>query len=181
MGEIMPNRRTIAVAVVLAAASAFAIAAPRLKNPGEPPVVQHLLDCRKLSGDAERLACYDKAAAAMESATASGDLVSIDREQRRAARRQAFGFILPTLSFLERGEKEGELNHISATARSAYRNSEGKWTVQLEDGAVWQQYQAEDLGRTPHQGSKVDISRGLMGSFFMTIDGQGAGKAKRIG
>ncbi len=178
----MPNRRTIAIAMSLTvAASAVAFAAPKGKPVSEPPVVQQLLDCRKLPGDAERLACYDKAAAAMEGATASGDLVSIDREQRRAARRQAFGFILPTLSFLERGDKEGEADHITASAKSAYRNSEGKWTVELEDGAVWQQLEASELGRTPHQGSKVDISRGVLGSFFMTIDGQGAGKAKRIG
>jgi hypothetical protein len=171
----------IALALSLIAASAVAFAAPRSKSVSEPAVVQHLLDCRKLASDAERLACYDKAAAAMESATASGDLVSIDREQRRAARRQAFGFALPTLSFLERGEKSGELNHITATAKAAYRNSEGKWTVQLDDGATWQQLEAEDLGREPHPGSKVDISNGFLGSFFMTIDGQGAGKAKRIG
>ncbi|MGH7023524.1 MAG: hypothetical protein ACREEB_08035 [Caulobacteraceae bacterium] len=168
----------MAIFALASAAVSVATAAP--KPIGEPPVVRALLDCRKVADNADRLACYDKAAAAMESATSSGDLVSIDREQRRAARRQAFGFSLPSLSFLERGEKAGELNHITSTATNAYRNSEGKWTVQLEDGAVWQQSEAEELGRTPHPGSKVDISKGMLGSFFMTIDGQGAGKARRV-
>jgi hypothetical protein len=171
----------IVIALSLAAAPAVAFAAPRGKEVGQPAVVQHLLDCRKLASDVERLACYDKAAAAMESATASGDLVSIDREQRRAARRQAFGFTLPTLSFLERGEKEGEANHITATVKNAYRGAEGEWIVELADGAIWRQSEAQELGRTPRPGSKVEISRGMLGSFFMTIDGQGAGKAKRIG
>jgi hypothetical protein len=178
----MPNPKSFAILLSLAAAvSAVAFAAPKGKTLAEPAVVQHLLDCRKLASDAERLACYDKATAAMESATASGDLVSIDREQRRAARRQAFGFVLPTLSFLERGEKEGEMNHIVATAKNAYRGAEGEWIVELDGGATWRQTEAQELGRTPRAGSKVEISKGVMGGFFMTIDGQGAGKAKRIG
>jgi hypothetical protein len=177
----MSNRRMIVIALGLAAASAVAFAAPKGKEIGEPAVVQHLLDCRKLAGDAERLACYDKAAAAMESATASGDLVSIDREQRRAARRQAFGFILPTLSFLERGDKEGEADHITATIAEVSEDPYGKLVIKLDDGAVWTETEPEPLGRRPHKGSNVTISKGMMGGFFMTIDGQGAGKAKRIG
>jgi hypothetical protein len=177
----MPNRRVIVIALSLAAASAVAFAAPKGKEIGEPAVVQHLLDCRKLAGDAERLACYDKAAAAMASATASGDLVSIDREQRRAARRQAFGFTLPSLGFLDRGEKEGEADRVTATIAEASQDPYGKWVIKLDDGALWTQTEPDPLGRRPHKGSTVVISKGMMGAFFMTIDGQGAGKAKRIG
>lgn len=179
----MAIRPVLAIAFGLTAAvtAAGGVAASKEKGVGEPPVVQRLLDCRKLSGDAERLACYDKTAAEMESATASGDLVSIDRAQRRAARRQAFGFALPTLSFLEHGEKSGELSHVTATVKNAYRGAEGEWVVELDDGATWRQTEAQEIGRTPRPGSKVEISKGMLGSFFMTIDGQGAGKAKRIG
>src|SRR5579864_7763283 len=88
-----PGMRWICFAAGILAA-AVAIGGAKAPQPaGSPPaVVQSLLDCRKLSDSAERLACYDKAAAAMASATTSGDLVALDREQRRAARRQAFGF-----------------------------------------------------------------------------------------
>jgi hypothetical protein len=161
----------LAAAVVLGGAKAP-------KPMASPTVVQRLMDCRKLTDSVERLACFDKASSEMESATASGDLVSIDREQRRAARRQAFGFILPSLSFLERGEKTEE-DHITATAADVGRNVLDQWVITLDDGAVWRQTEAVELGRRPHKGSKVVISKGLLGSFFMTIDGQGAGKAKR--
>jgi hypothetical protein len=144
-----------------------------------PSVVQSLLDCRKLTDNSERLACFDKAAAAVQSATASGDLVSIDREQRRAARRQAFGFTLPTLSFLEHGDKPGEDNQITATVATASVDANGKWVIQLDDGAVWRQTEVQGLGREPRKGSKVNISRGALGGYFLTIDGQGAGRAKR--
>jgi hypothetical protein len=150
--------------------------APPIANPA---VIQGLLKCRALTDSAERLSCFDKAAATIESATANGDLVAIDREQRRAARRQAFGFALPSLSFLERGDKPEETSRITAVVTSANINSNGQWVVQLEDGAVWRQTEGGELGRPPRKGSKVVISRGALGGFFMTIDGQGAGKAKR--
>jgi hypothetical protein len=167
---------------VVAGALAAAVVAGGAKAPkspmASPAVVQSLLDCRKLADGAERLACFDKATAAIEQATANGDLVALDRAQRRAARRQAFGFILPSLSFLERGEKSEE-DHITATVVDAGRNALDQWVITLDDGAVWRQTEAVELGRRPHKGSKAVISKGILGSFFMTIDGQGAGKAKR--
>ena len=60
-------------------------------SPIRAPVVQSVLDCRKIDDAAARLACYDKAVAGVEQAEASGDLVTVDRAQRRAARHQAFG------------------------------------------------------------------------------------------
>jgi len=176
----MPRTHTMlpAIAILLTAGAGDSAAAakPPLANPA---VVQRLLDCRKMTDNAERLACYDKTAAAMETASANGDLVAIDREQRRAARRQAFGFTLPSLSFLERGEKVQEANHIAEIAAGVGRNAQGEWVITLEDGAVWRQTEAIELGRSPRKGSKVVISKGVLGAFFMTIDGEGAGKAKR--
>jgi hypothetical protein len=178
-GEVMPSAHGISISVGLLIAGALVGGAQAAKPMASPAVVQSLLDCRKVTDNTERLACFDKAAATMQSATVSGDLVSIDREQRRAARRQAFGFILPSLSFLERGDKPEEANQITATVAIAKMDANGKWLIQLDDGAVWRQTEVQDLGREPHKGSKVNIRSGLLGSYFMTIDGQGAGKAKR--
>jgi hypothetical protein len=167
---------TLAAVALVAATSLPAVAA---KPVASPRVLQSVLDCRKVSDNTERLACYDKAAAAMESAASNGDLVALDREQRRAARRQAFGFSLPSLSFLDRGEKGDEANHLAATIVEASQDPYGKWVVRLDDGAVWRQTEPEALARRPRKGSKVVLSRGALGGYFMTIDGQGAGKAKR--
>lgn len=178
----MPKTLIILTAGFLSASVAAGdslAAKPASKVGVSPPVVESLLDCRKLAADTERLACYDKAVAAVAQATATGDLVAIDREQRRKARRQAFGFTLPSLAFLERGEKVEEANHLAATAADAGRNALGQWVITLDDGAVWVQVEASELGRRPHKGSKVMISKGVLGAFFMTIDGEGAGKVKR--
>jgi hypothetical protein len=169
------------VLVLVAAVStpALALAAKPAQPPANPAVMESLLKCRQVADNAERLACFDKAAAAVGEATAKGDLVALDRAQRKAARRQAFGFILPSLAFLERGEEADAVNNLTATAADVGMNSLGQWVITLDDGAVWRQTEVVDLGRRPHKGSKIQISKGVLGSFFMTIDGQGAGKAKR--
>jgi hypothetical protein len=131
-----------------------------------------VLDCRKLSDDAARLACYDQAVAAMASAEQSGELVSLDREQRRAARRQAFGFTLPTLSFLDRGEKPADLDKIDETLASAWQIAGDKWVFRMQDGAVWRQIDDEFLSRKPHEGSAIVIRRAMLGSYMLSVDGQ---------
>jgi hypothetical protein len=157
-----------AASIVVFAAVSGAPAAP----PGRAPAVQGVLDCRKIEDGAQRLACFDKAVAAMEQAEATGDLVTVDREQRRAARHQAFGLPLPTLSFLDRGEKPEEVNRIIAKIASASQNPYGRWTIRLDDGAVWRQIDDNALDRPPHAGSIAEVRRGVLGSFTMKVDGQ---------
>lgn len=142
-------------------------------------VLQRLLDCRK-AADAERLACYDAAASALDAAEAKGDIVVMDREQTRAARRQAFGFNLPSLSVFERGEAPEAVDRVAATVKTAYQQGDGKWVVELDGGAVWAQTDNEPVLRTPRAGSKAEIRKAAMGSFFLNLDGQRAVRARRV-
>jgi hypothetical protein len=142
-------------------------------------VLQGLMDCRKVQGDAARLACFDAAAAAMDAAEAKGDIVVVDREQARAARRQAFGFSLPSLAIFDRGETPEDLDRVSAAIARAYQQGDGKWVVELDGGAVWLQTDSEPLPRAPKAGSRAEIRKAAMGSYFMNIDGQRALRMRR--
>ncbi|MDO8408785.1 MAG: hypothetical protein Q7S93_01800 [Phenylobacterium sp.] len=168
----------------LAAASALAPMAVLAQTPASPPgraaVLQSLLDCRSLSEDSARLACYDQAAGAMDQAEAQGDIVVVDREQARNVRRQAFGFSLPSLALFERGEAPDDIDNVTGVAKRAYQAASGKWVIELEDGAVWQQTDTEKLVRRPRPGTKVEIRKASMGSFFMNLDGQRAVRAQRV-
>ena len=169
MAVCVKKRLIIAVfSGVLPFGGLAAAAAP----PALAPAVQAVVDCRALAEGAQRLACFDKAVAAMTAAETSGDLVTIDREQRRAVRRQAFGLALPTLNLFDRGEKPEEVNRLAVTVSSAARNKLGVWFIKLDDGALWRQTDSNDLLKEPKPGSKAVITRGALGSFFMSIDGQ---------
>jgi hypothetical protein len=166
-----------ALAGLFAAVALPAIAAPA--PPAVAPAVQAVVDCRKLTDDAQRLACYDKAVASMTDAQASGDLVTIDRQQRQAVRRQAFGLTLPTLDFLDRGEKPEQVNRLTDTVASVSKTADGRWVMRMQDGAIWRQTDDAELSRDPHEGSSVVINKASLGSFMIDIDGQPGIRAHR--
>ncbi len=150
------------------------------KPPSRAAIVDKLMDCRKLTDDAGRLACYDQAAGALETAEAKGDVVIVDREQARQVRRQAFGFSMPSLSLFEKGETQEDLENVAGTLDSARQNNAGKWVIKLQDGAIWTQVDANELHRTPKAGATVKIRQAAMGSFIMSIDGGGGFRVRRV-
>ena len=150
------------------------------KAEGRAAIVQKLMDCRKLTDNAARLACYDQSTAALDQAEAKGDVVIVDREQAKQVRKQAFGFAIPSISIFSKGEAREETDSLEGVLASARQNSAGYWVFKLEDGATWSQVVAEDLFRTPKPGMKVKIRKATLGSYIMSIDNQGGFKARRV-
>jgi len=72
----------------------------------------------------------------------------------------------------------GDVDQLEGVVRSLSADASGRWTVGLEDGAVWRQIDGS-LFRPPHVGSKVRIRRATLGSFIMNVDGQPAVKVHR--
>jgi hypothetical protein len=169
-------RTRLAASAALAVLLAGALAAPELsaapaqvKTEGRARELQKLMDCRKLTDNAARLACYDEAAAAMDQAEAKGDIVVVDREQARKVRRQAFGFTLPSMSLFERGERPEEVDNVTGVVAIARQNGSGKWVIRLEDGAVWTQVDTNDLGIDPKAGEPVTIHKAALGSYMLSL------------
>jgi hypothetical protein len=151
---------------ILAGSGAFAAEAPT-----RAPAVQSVLDCRAITDNVQRLACFDKAVGEMAKAEQTGDLVTIDKEQRRTVRRQAFGLTVPSLSMFDKGEKPEDVNRIAVTVKSAVRNGAGKWIFTLDDGAMWRQIDDGELEPPPRAGEKAVIRRAALGSYMIHIDG----------
>jgi hypothetical protein len=162
-------RRRVACAAALVLLPAVARAEPAASHAA---AFQAVLDCRGIADAAKRLACYDAAAGRMATAETTGEIVVIDKEQARAAHRQAFGLTLPSLDFITRGLSHEELDRVEGVVKAASADASGRWTVVLDDGAVWRQISNDVLSRDPRPGSKVLIRRATLGSFMMKIDGQ---------
>ncbi len=171
----------------------------------QDPALKDLNACRAISDLAAKAACYDAASGALNQAVDSGELVLVRKKEVQAARRGAFGFNLPSLSFLDRksgseaklekrgGEarsgdvrKEREddandgVNAITATVKQASTDSLGHWIIVLDDGAVWRQTDNEVLSPRPRAGSKVEIRRAALGSYMMKLDKLRPVRAKRV-
>lgn len=174
------TRSKLSAVALLALAVAGGAFAAEPKSDNRASVFQGLLDCKAKTDGVERLACYDAATATLGEAEQKGDIVVVDREMATTARRQAFGFSLPSLDMFKGSEKPEEADRLTTVATNAYQGGDGKWVFELEGGAVWAQNDNEAIFRAPKKGSAVEIRKAAMGSFFLKVDGQRAIRARRV-
>lgn len=171
----------VGAAVLLGAGAAIAADTPKPRA----AALQAVVECRKVADASERLACYDAATGALETAERSGEVVVIDKAQVQEAQRAAFGFNFRMPAFLS-GSGRGddgkptapEIDRLEAVVLEA-RQVSGKWRIVLEDGALWYQTDNTYVARPPKKGSKVVIKRAAMGSYFLSVEGQLSMRAKR--
>lgn len=170
----------------LAVAAAALIAAPAASQPrGEaqprPAALSRVVECRSIASAEERLACYDREVAAMDAAESSRELVVMDRTQIRRTRRSLFGLSIPDLGiFGDDNEDEEESSRIESTVRSATQNGNGRWIIELEDGARWMQADSRNLPIEPRRGHSVRIRRASLGSYLANVNNQTAIRMRRI-
>ena len=105
---------------------------------GTPSQVERLMQCRAIATADQRLACYDKESAAMNAAISSKDIVFVDKEKARQAKRSLFGFSIPNFGGLFGGGDE-DIDQIKSTVKSTAHNVDGGWVITLADGSVWSQ------------------------------------------
>lgn len=172
-----------ALGVALLAGLSTAATAQQRPRPGEerPEVLSRVVQCRTIAVEAERLACYDREVATLDQAQASGELLAMDRNQVRRTRRSLFGMTVPNLGiFGDDNEDEEAASRIETTIRSATTNANGKWIIELADGARWMQIDSMNLSARPRPGQPIRIRRAAMGSYLANVNNQTAIRMRRI-
>ena len=164
----------------LLASSALSGAAAGAEPVGTAPAVKAVIECRSIADSTQRLACFDKTVGEMAGADAKGDLITIDQEQRKSIRHQAFGFTMPSFTLFDKGEKPEEAKKASFKIAEAWQDLNHHWNFKLETGAVWRQTDDGEFNHDPHAGSVADISRGALNGYFMKVDGQQAIRVMRV-
>lgn len=151
------------------------------ENAAPPVIYTALLDCRKIAEPLARLACFDAKAATLAAATEQHSIIVTDREELRKTRRGLFGFAMPSSGLLATGDgQDEEIKKFESTVTSARRSREGEWIVVLATGGTWEQTDSRELALAPKANQKVVITRGAMGTFFVSIDGQTPVRMRRI-
>ena len=169
------------------ALAALAVATPAWAAPAKGDAVKRaaaldaLSACRREADAGQRLACFDKAAGALDEAEAKGQVVVMDREQVRTVKREAFGLSLPNFNlFASRGGTEERVDRVTYTLDHAGHLPDGKWLFATTDGAVWVQTDiTEELRGEPHKGSQMAVRHAALSSFFCNVDGQRAVRCQR--
>lgn len=162
-----PMLSSIALAA-LALSAAPLLGKDRSALPKElPPVFEAVVNCRTLTSDSERLACYDKSVAALATAREKEDIVVADRATIRETKKGLFGFSLPKLKLFGGTESE-DVAEINTTISAVRDTADGLGQFTLADGARWKQIDGATTFARP--GSTIKIKRAALGSYLASID-----------
>lgn len=169
----------VAIAVVAVPTTARAEDPPKM-----PAQFTALQTCRTKADAAERLACYDKAVDVLSAATASRDLVVIDKAEVKQARKGLFGFTLPRIPFLsgKQGDPDDDADarELQTTVVSAKRWNRTYWRFSVEGGAMWETTEETRGFTDPKPGSTVIIERGTLGAYYAKVGRGGRASVRRI-
>ena len=144
-----------------------------------PDVLRSLLACREITGAEARLACFDGAAAAFDSAEQQGEVTVIDRVQARETRARLFGLDLETANLFGRLRPEAPVEAVETTLVSARQDGRGQWTFVLADGSTWRQIDMERVTGRTSPGAAVRIRKAAMGSYLLSVSGSRSVRARR--
>jgi hypothetical protein len=145
-------------------------------------LVDALARCRGVAAPDAKLACFETAATALIAARDKREIVVVDREGVRQAKRSVFGFSLPKIRLFGRSgdaeDIEPEVKSIETSVSSVGVVARTLLTLRLADGSTWQT--TEQARFSPQAGDPIKIEAGILGSYNAAIRGRGIGKVKRV-
>jgi hypothetical protein len=142
-------------------------------------VVDELLACRSIAESGARLACMDRTAAAIADARDKKQIVVLDRDDVREAKRSVFGFSLPKIKLFGKGDDEPEVTEINGKVANVRDAGNGRLMIRLAEGTNWQTTETS-LGFSPKPGDTIRIQAGILGSYKASIGKGRAVKIKRV-
>lgn len=167
------------ISSLAAMAAASTLSGQSIPHQERPETLARLMACRSVADSPARLACFDAAAGALDTAEQQGELVVMDRAQVNQTRRQLFGFEMPALPQLFGPEGAVEIDSIDSTLQSASLVGEGRWVFRLADGGVWRQIDSERVRFQNRPGQPVRIRKASLGSFLLTVGDSRAVRVRR--
>jgi hypothetical protein len=157
--------------------AAVPASAQKMPKTSTPKIFENVVQCRSIQDSAERLACYDRGVAALDTAQKSNELYVADKAAMKEARRGLFGFALPNLKIF--GDEDlGDLDQLETTIAGVSSGQRG-YVIVLPDGARWAQTDKRYMDR-PKVGAKVKIQKAVLGSYMASINGKPGFRVERI-
>ena len=136
--------------------------------------------CAQITGNEERLACYDAAVGRLKAAEDAGEVTTVTRAQVEQAKRETFGFSIPSLpsfGFKNDDGSNDKFDEVTMAVKSVGRDAAGKLRITLEGGQVW--VQNDGMRIRPKNPTEARIYAAALGSYKMKIDDGMAFRVRR--
>lgn len=173
--------------LIAAVASAVPAAGLAQAPSGNAQVIQEIDACRTITDPAQRLACFDRTAAALATATRNREVVVLDEQEVKRTERSLFGFNIPRIPFFGGSDKDGKpgearptIDRIESRISAVVPAGYAKWAFVLADGSRWQMIEM-NTGLRPRVGDAIVIQRAALGSFRASVGGSKLLRIRRTG
>lgn len=184
-------RSILVLTALFAAAPALAQTptAPAVDPDTASRVVDDLAACRGIPDNNQRLACYDRTAAALVAARDRRDIVVVDRQEVRRTRRSLFGFTLPRIRLFGNDNDDpnsgvdrpaDRVDEITSKIARLRRIDLNRYVLTLEDGSIWEMSEGS-RGAPPNVGDTIRIRAGSLGSYIARIRSEPQIRVRRVG
>lgn len=160
----------LTTAMIAAAASGVAIAQ---ESDGAKAALERIYACRATAADAQRLACYDAAAAGLDVGETAGGAVAVTAGSGGAPAATAGNMragdmrTAPIAPTIRGGMPEAEPYRVTAKVERILAQRSGRSVFYMSNGQVWTQVEAETV-RNVRAGDEVTINSASFGSFLMS-------------
>jgi hypothetical protein len=155
------NRGFVKTRIAVALAGTLVCTAPSRAAEAIPA---HIEACVTLRRDSERLACFDKAVAIVK---AGGESAAPPSAEKSAENMFGASSEIAQGGGPQREVKREELRQISGVVTSLRRGDDGMIQLELDNGQVWRQQDAE-VRLMVDTGDKISVVRASMGTFRVT-------------
>lgn len=155
----------------------------------QPAAVADVFACRSIAADAARLACFDRATAALDTATRTRDVVVLDKAEVKRTRRSLFGYALPRVPLFggpadapaAKAAEHEDVSEIDAVIATVTPLPDDRYRLTLEEGGAWRTTEIWSGSVRPKPGMAVHIARAALGSYMLRVKGGRTVRAQRIG
>jgi hypothetical protein len=162
-----------AVAAMIMAAGLLPTAPAAAENgSASSDVLNALAVCQRVTANADRLACFDKAAEQIATASRSGRLLALDREKVIEQKRQRFGLEDVAENPLGGGEADRltRVTEVQTAIVGIRPASYARFLLQLANNTVWETI--EPLSIAPTVGTAITVRQAGLGGFKAIISGE---------
>jgi hypothetical protein len=131
----------------------IALAGPAVAKQSMSDLLQGLAQCRSVTGQAEKLACFERETDALIGKSERREVVvaTPDEVKLRSAP-------IP--------------DEIASTIVSAQTTAEGFWRIELAEGGTWRTTEGTSNSRMPRPGLPIQVKRGPVGGYMLSVDKQ---------
>lgn len=165
---------------VMVAAALASTGASGAERRAPNPLVDALAACLATSDNAQRLACFDAAAAKLVAAERARDVVVVTREDVARTRRSLFGLTVDPDAAIPGGDTAVDrIDHLETTITAATRVGNDQWALTLAEGGRWRTTEAWVNG-DPKAGLAVEVRRAALGSYMLRARGQRTVRVMRV-